>query len=136
MFGFVKAGLGYLFGGSSVENSGVSNAMTVAKDIGSFIDEQKFTDEEKSVANAKALDQVLEAVKLTRDENSTRSITRRVLAWMIMGSFILSFWIAIIQKILFDKSTKDVLQIVEAFGIGNLSLAVGSFYFMASLIRK
>ena len=104
MFGLIKTGLSYLFGGSSKESSGVSNAMEVAKGVGNFIDEQNFTEEERSIANAKSLDTVLEGVKLTRDENSVRSVTRRVLAWTIMGSYLFAFTVAWTGAYFFDKS--------------------------------
>jgi len=136
MFSLLKAGISLLFGGGNQETKGISKAMTVAKGIGGFIDEQNFTEQERVEANAKSLNLTLEAVKLTRDENSVRSVTRRILAWSIMGSLLLSFWIALIRYLIFETDPKDIIAIVEAFSLGNLALAVGSFYFMASLIRK
>ena len=135
MFGLLKMGLGFLFGGSAKESEGVNNAMTVARGVGNFIDEQNYTEEEKVVANAENLKTTLEAVKATRDENSTRSITRRVLAWMIMGSLVLAFWIAVIIKYVFEGDPKPMINLVDAFMIAELSLAVGTFYFMVSMVR-
>jgi len=136
MFSLIKLGFSYIFGGKDKELKSISTVMSVAKGVGNFIDKQSFTAEEKSIANAKTLDTVLEAVKATQNENSVRSITRRVLAWAIMGSLLLAFWIAVFQKIFFNIPPTDILLIIEKFGLGNLALAVGSFYFMASLIRK
>lgn len=136
MFNLIKAGIGYLFGGSDRESQGVSNAMEVARGVGSFIDEQKFTEEERVEANARTLAMTLEAVKATRDENSTRSITRRYLAWSIMGSTLLAFWLGVIIKYVFNGDPKPLVELAGAFYLGELSLAVGSFYFMVSLVRS
>lgn len=136
MLSLLKAGIGFLFGGSGKESSAGSKIMEVAKGVGGFIDEQQFTDEEKAKAQAEHMQLVFKAVELTRDENSVRSVTRRVMAWGIMGSLLGAFWIALLGHLIFDASTAPILKIVDQFMIGELALAVGSFYFMASIVRS
>jgi len=135
MFDLIKMGVGFLFGGSTKESQGVSNAMEVARGVGNFIDEQQYTPQEKAVANAQVMTNVLEAVKATRDENSTRSITRRVLAWMIMGSLVLAFWLGVFIQYVLKGDVQPLINLVEAFMIGELSVAVGAFYFMVAMFR-
>jgi hypothetical protein len=57
--------------------------------IASGVDKVFFTQEEKSDAMLKAYDQYLEWYKMASDENSARSITRRYLAIMFSGIFLL-----------------------------------------------
>lgn len=136
MFDLIRMGVGFLFGGSGKESEGVSNAMSVAKGVGNFIDEQQYTPEERAIANAKVMDNVLEAVKATRSENSTRSVTRRVLAWMIMGSLVLAFWLGVFIEYALKGDVKPLMNLVEAFMIGELATAVGAFYFMVAIFRS
>jgi len=136
MFGLLKAGIGFLFGGSDNESKGVDKVMGVAKGIGGFIDEQNFTEEERVRMQADHMQLVFKAVELTRDENSVRSVTRRVMAWAIMGTLLGSFWIALLEYLIFSTPADGIIKLVDQFMIGELSLAVGSFYFMASLVRS
>ena len=70
----------------------VDKAMDIAKDATSGIiagiDAAWFTPEEKSRAALEITQASIEMVKLTQGESTTRSITRRVLAWMIMTTFL------------------------------------------------
>ena len=133
---WLKALGGFLFGGGDAGMVAHSDVMTVAKGVGNWIDEQQFTPQEQSAANAQNLQLVLKAVELTRDENSTRSVTRRVLAWAIMGSFLAAFWLAVILTYLAHVPIKPLLEIMDTFMLAELALAVGSFYFMVSLVRS
>lgn len=135
MFTFLKTAGALLFGGSEAGSKSTSNIMKVAEGVGTWIDERDFTEEEKSKANAANLAVILEAVKLTQNENSVRSITRRVLAWAIMGTYLLSFWIAAVSVYL-EKDPSLLFQLLDKFMLPELALAVGSFYFMVSLIRS
>ncbi|MCK4795574.1 MAG: hypothetical protein KAV87_68220 [Desulfobacteraceae bacterium] len=136
MFDLIKMGVGFLFGGSAKESQGVSNAMEVARGVGNFIDEQQYTPEEKAVANAQVMTNVLEAVKATRSENSTRSVTRRVLAWMIMGSLVMAFWLGVFIRYVLKGDPQPLIDLVNAFMVGELAVAVGAFYFMVSIVRS
>ena len=136
LFNVIASGASFLFGGSAKETAGTSNAMSVARGVGNFIDEQDYTAEEKAVAHAQNTANIIKAVEATREENSTRSVTRRVMAWAIMGSYLLTYWIAVVMWLVFKIDPKDLLALVAAFMLGELALAVGSFYFMVSLVRS
>jgi hypothetical protein len=84
-----------------------------------------------------------ELVKSTMHENSIRSITRRILAWSIMGSFLVLILLsAIVYAIPFPSDTESVqfgsdwaehiLMVVEH--LANMALAVSIFYFGSALI--
>jgi Fe2+ transport system protein B len=140
MFGIFKAvaSVGsFLFGGESKQKSGTSNAMEAAKGVGNWIDEQQFTEEEKSAAHANNTKTLLAAIAHSQNENSTRSVTRRVLAWAIMGTFLLAFWICVF--LIFremEEMADKIKDLMDEFMLPELALAVGSFYFMVSLVRS
>lgn len=140
MFGLFKvaASVGsFLFGGETKEKTSTSNAMEAAKGIGNWIDEQTYTDEEKSIAHANNTKTLISAVIATQEENSTRSVTRRVLAWAIMGTFLGTFILCVGLTLAKKKElVMEIRLLVDAFSIGDLALAVGSFYFLASLVRS
>ena len=123
------------FGGSKTAEKTVDFVTDSAKGIGSWIDGQQFTDQEKSVANLKIVGMVLKGIELTRDENSTRSVTRRYLAWAVMGSYLtLNLGSAIVYKL--DKEYAEYLfKLANDSGLGELALGVGMFYFLTSIVR-
>ena len=61
----------------------------VVKGAVSGIDKLFFTKEEKSEAALKAFELWIKTQEVIRDENTARSITRRILAVMILGVFLL-----------------------------------------------
>lgn len=91
------------------------------------MDKLFFTNEEKSEASLKVTEAHLKLVEATAGENSKRSITRRILAVMIMGSFLaLLLFGAVIHR--WDPEwSKHVL--VCASALSTLSLTIGIFYF-------
>ncbi len=133
MFTFIKS----LFGGSETAGKTLDLVSDSVKGIGSFIDEQQFTPEERSQAAGKAVEAHLALVTATANENSTRSVTRRWLAWGITG-FILAWAsvgmvFAILEK---PEIVNSMLAIVEAYSLGWTFLAVIGFYFGVQLLRK
>ena len=70
----------------------VDKAMDIAKEastgIIAGIDAAWFTPKEKSRAAFEITQASIQMVVATQGEATVRSITRRVLAWMIMGSFL------------------------------------------------
>jgi len=78
--------------------------------------------------------------KATANENSIRSVTRRILAWFIMGTFILMVLSAcVIWKI--DSAWAEYIKTMMVDSqIGYLAMIVGFFYFgsygIGTLIKK
>jgi len=124
-----------LFGGQKTAEKTIDFVTDSAKGVGNWIDGLKFTDQEKSEANTKTLGMVLKAIELTRGENSTRSVTRRYLAWSIMGSYLLlNLGSAIVYK--FDQEYAEYLyKVANESGLGELSLGIGMFYFLTNIVR-
>ncbi|MGD9168465.1 MAG: hypothetical protein PVI97_00210 [Candidatus Thiodiazotropha sp.] len=85
--GLVAAGKALL--GMS-RTDGADKVMEVARGVGSWIDEQQFTEEEKAIQLAELGKSVTAFVAATKDENTERSITRRSIAIWIMRAEILT----------------------------------------------
>ena len=133
MFTFIKS----LFGGSDTASKTMDLVSDTVKGIGGFIDEQQFTPEERSKAAGKAVEAHLELVKATANENSTRSVTRRWLAWGITGFILAWASVGMVYAILGKTEVvASMLSIVESYSLGWTFLAVIGFYFGVQLLRK
>lgn len=127
----------FLFGGSKAADKAMDLASSSIKGVGNWIDNRTFTDQEKSVANADAVKLHLKLVELTANENSTRSITRRIMAWAVVGVIlalgIISVGFALAGQ---GEAVKSVLLVAEAFKLGWAFTAVIVFYFGIPFVRK
>lgn len=128
----IKAVGTFLTGGTGGSES---NGMTVVKGIGNWIDEQKFTEQEKaeySVERAKIYGNFLAQ---TVEENSERSRTRRALAlliirwWLMMLTFCAIVW-------LFNPTWAEFIFKIATFsGVAWLVGGIGAFFFGAHIVR-
>jgi len=101
MFSFIKG----LFGSSGNTSSVVE---TAAKGIYNGLDALFFTDEEKAQYRQAQAETVLEFAKVAYDQNSIRSVTRRWLAFMVVGPTML-FSVAGAVVFVFDQSYGNFL---------------------------
>lgn len=114
-------------------------ADTVKSGMG-MLDNAFYTEQEKAENAGKVMNTWLEIQKATAQENSIRSITRRILAWLIMGLFLLLVLAAcIIWK--FDAGWAEyTLSVVGKTNLSYLAMIVGFFYFgsygIGTLIKK
>jgi hypothetical protein len=91
------------------------------------VDALFFTDEEKSRASLEITMAAIEMVKVTQGETNVRSVTRRVLAWLIMGSFLfLLLFGAMIYKV---DPAWSAYCLESAKALIFLATPVGIFYF-------
>ena len=133
MWTFVKS----IFGGSDSASKAMDLVSDSVKGIGGFIDEQQFTPEERSKAAGEAVSAHLELMKAISNENSTRSVTRRWLAWGVTCFILVWASVGMVFAILEKPETvKSMLAIVEAYSLGWTFLAVMGFYFGVQLLRK
>lgn len=87
MFSFIKG----LFGSSESTDKVVE---TAAKGIYNGLDALFFTDEEKAEFRQKQAETVIKFAEIAYDENSIRSVTRRWLAFMVVGPAMLMIVVA------------------------------------------
>lgn len=114
-----------------------SNKKTVDKVVDgaiSGIDKIFYTNEEKADARRKLAEGVQEFVKSTLDENTARSRTRRVIAIMIMGVFLILI-IAAAVAYPFDEAYSNFL--FEIVGdMSTFALMVAAFFFGAHMLGR
>lgn len=93
-------------------------------------DNSNFTDQEKAANTLKMTDLWLKIQKATADENSIKSVTRRVLAWGIIGNFLaivnIGVGLVIADKITMVTALKEFIMEVK---LGWMALSVVIFYF-------
>jgi hypothetical protein len=99
------------------------------------VDALVFTDEEKATARAKLMDGWIELQKTLGEETTVRGVTRRILAIMFSGVYILlSVGAVAVWK--FDKEYADFMWDVANGTYGTISLTVVAFYFGPYFIEK
>jgi len=103
--------LGKIFGSEKVIDSGMK-----------AIDALVFTDEEKSKAKLTLL-KAYEPFKLAQ----------RYLSLIFAALFSASFLVALTLELL-GKSYDGVIAVVEAFGLGQIMLAIVGFYFLGGVV--
>lgn len=125
-----------LFGGSTSASKSNSFVQESIKAVGTYIDEKNLTEEERVKYHLQAGTTHLELIKATANENSVRSITRRYLAWSIVGVALINAQIAIILAWFGkDELVDKMLEIAEAYYIGWAFGAVVVFYFGVQFMR-
>ena len=104
-------------------------ADTVKSGVG-MLDNAFFTEQERSAMALESGKLWLEIQKTTASENSIRSITRRIIAVSIVGTYLLSFF-AVIGLALYKQELADiVMKYVSQFELAYLTMGVCSFYFV------
>ncbi len=124
---------------SSTDNTGkvIDMARESVMGIGSWIDNMDYTEEEKAKDISKSIELNLKLIEMTATENSIRSITRRYMAWGIVGFML--FWSSIAMGFAIygkEQIVVRMLQVVEAFSMGMAFTAVIALYFGVQFIRK
>lgn len=109
-----------------------SEVMEIAKGVGGWIDEQQFTEEEKSKAAFVALEYQLKWLNATQGMNTAR----RYLALMFSFVFLFTFMICVIAAIYgFTAGVEvkplvdSVTAIVESYEVGWIVVTMIVFYF-------
>lgn len=124
--------LGFLKGIFSAPKA-VDAGLDLVKSGVSGIDKLFFTEEEKSDARRNWFKLWLEGQKITASENTTRSVTRRILAVSIVGEFLLFILMAGIAWPWMKGWAMFLLELAQS--LGNLVLLVAGFYFGVHLLR-
>ena len=114
--------LGFLNGGL-----GRKNVTKLVDGAVSGVDKLFFTREERADYLQKVAQNQLEFLKTTINESSARSLTRRYIAVMIMGVFLLLLLFGAVT-FKFDQAWADYI-LAEAKSLATLALMVAGFYF-------
>jgi len=96
----------------------------------SMLDNAFFTDQERAAAFQKFTETWLSIHEKIASENSLSSITRRILAYMIMGTFLGQVIFACLIWKWDPAWSAYVLHVLKETEIGVLAVAVGTTYFV------
>ncbi len=124
------------FFGNRKAGEGDTFAQEAAKGIGNWVDERNFTEEEKSKANQKTLETVLEVYRIDAVGASTRSQARRELMWLFTRTYVVLMLGAGVMYKLDSDWAAFLLKIANDTYIGEITLAASTFYFLANALRK
>ena len=102
----------------------------------SMLDNAFFTEQERAAAMQKFTDTWLGIQDKIASENSLSSITRRILAYMIMGTFLALVVFACLIWKLDPAWSAYVLKVLAETQIGVLAVAVGTTYFVFYEYKK
>ena len=94
-----------------------------------------YTDEEKSATAEKQRELYFKFLELARDENSIKSITRRILAFAVIGQWLLMLNVCV-GLYLFGKIEAAGFVFDMIKDIFWFVFAIGSFYFGAGVLNK
>lgn len=99
------------------------------------VDAIVYTEEEKADARMKLLDGWVELQKTLGEETSVRGVTRRILAFMYGGAYVvLSLGAVAAWK--FDKEYADFMWDVANGTYGTITLTIVAFYFGPYFIQQ
>lgn len=101
------------------------------------IDKLVYTKEEQADNEKVNIDQFIQFVSTTFNENSIRNITRRWLAWGVTGWILLNAQVAIIAAIFHhDDVVAKIIEIAAAFELGWCFFAILTAYFGVQFLRR
>lgn len=133
IFGMVGAGVKALMG---ISDKGADNVMEVARGVGGWIDEQKFTDEEKAKLTVQQAEMMNEYVAATAQESTLRSRTRRDMALLIIRAELVFLVVYGILASIGNEAAKVWWQIATDSPWGMLTLGVGAFFWGTHMLRS
>lgn len=130
--------MGIWQGIKSIFTGSPDKVLDMASGVGNFIDETFYTDEEKSNAKLKLFELKLKWLNATQGQN----LARRYCAIMFGLNFIFTFQVAFISFVVgwwlgIDTKTLTIgiIDIVTAFQLGWIMIAIISFYFGKEMIK-
>lgn len=99
------------------------------------LDALVFTEEEKSKVNERLSEHWLEVQKVMLNETSIQAVTRRVLAVLVVGSFVLLVLGAAIAYPFAKEYAQFLLELAES-QFGWMALGIMTFYFGPYMIQR
>ena len=111
-------------------------AESVAKKAPEMVDNMFHTDQEKSQANLAWFGKWCEMMVQIKDENTARSITRRILAMFIIVIWAVFCFCGLVDIFLHLGNVDNILSLADALYVALVTGAVITFYFGVSIIDR
>jgi len=123
LFTGVKA----IFTGAKTADGAIEIAKKGTDGLIKGLDKLFYTAEEKSEASLKVTQAAIEMVKTNHGEHTIKSVTRRWLAWLIMGNFC---FLVTLGALIYKIDSEWAKHILECAGLlSGMALAVSICYF-------
>ena len=123
-------------GGKALLGGQSSSGMDVIKGVGGWIDEQEFTDQEKTVDSMKRAELYGKFFAQTVSENSERSRTRRALALLVIRWWLFMLTASAALYTLNQPWSEYLFKIATSTPVGVLVAGIGGFFFATHLLRE
>lgn len=117
-------------------DSGQNNVMKAATGIGNWIDNAKYTEQEKAIDTLKLISHFNKFMENTVNENSEKSKSRRDIAILIIRAELGFLIVAALSWPISEEYSKFLLGLAsQTSPWGLLTLGVGAFFFGTHLLR-
>lgn len=128
------------------DNKSVEKTLEIAEKslsgIGGWIDGKDFTSQESAQLTLKAIESHTRMMEAIRDESSGRAVTRRYMAWGIVGTILV--WANVGFAIIFFgprteetiNRMKDAVDWANALYIGFAFVTIITFFFGVQMVRN
>jgi Flp pilus assembly protein TadB len=130
MWGAIKKGVKAVVGFGSSDTG-----LAAVKEVAEFIDDRKFTDEEKAKYVLEVAPHYAEFMNGTLKENTERSKTRRHLAIMVIRNWLAMLWVIIFGWLWHPEWAAFVVTIALSTALITLVLGIGAFFWGTHLLR-
>jgi len=130
MWGAIKNGVKAVIG-----IGGSDTGLTAVKEVAEFIDNRKFTDEERAKYVLEVAPHYAKFMDGTLKENSQRSKTRRHLAILVIRNWIAMLWAAVFAWLWKPEWSGFILTIALSTALITLVLGIGAFFWGTHLLR-
>jgi len=112
-----------------------------ANNLLSKLDDSKFTEQEKAGYNKQMADATAEFYKLTLNENTVRSRTRRKIAIMIIKNYLVVLWLFVLlwganQFTTLEIDLNMLIEIIKLFNIVTAFIMILAFFFGGYYAQK
>ena len=125
-----------LLGGGKTSETVAETLKDSAKSTFTILDDAFYTDEEKAVNKAKAVDAYIEVYKTTMNESTGTAEARRWFLQCITNYILLSATVSILAIVLgYPEIAKAITDVVTAFQIGWAFVAAVGFYFLTHIAK-
>lgn len=126
------------FTGAKTAEKALGSLDNLTNKVAGGLDQLFFTDQERAEVSLETMKMHLALIQTTQAESSIRSVTRRMVAWAIMGTF---FWLIIFAGVIWRWNLEWAKFLLElAKQIYELVLMVAFFYFgyfaVSSVVKK
>lgn len=123
-----------LFSSKEIVSKGVDLVDDAIRSTGTWINDLSLTDEERVKYQIEVMGKYSRFLDKRLEESLPRTVSRRAMAWGIMGTFLVFFSLGAVSWFLDPAWANFLLKWFQVTGMDLLVMSVGAFYFGTHLI--